>query len=255
MKICGTCGTQFPDDAVFCANCGTSLEDKKENTTVFNNAVNETNVLDSKKEKTLNKKTFAIVSAFVILLTVIVVLLLIIIKPIKGNSNTYNNNINNNIGNNVNSNTNNSIRKVKILSVSNNKGMTSQDAEVSYTGYEYLYQSEEPDESISIWHEGLCINGTLEYPDESFFDSYVGHGGELIDKNGNVVEYTDISERSNMEEYKHDLNYELSFYSDPFEKIFSVGLPDDIQPGIYTINIYQIYENNTTEMDIKIEVE
>ena len=27
MKICANCGTQVPDDAVFCNNCGSALTD------------------------------------------------------------------------------------------------------------------------------------------------------------------------------------------------------------------------------------
>ena len=132
--------------------------------------------------------------------------------------------------------TNAAKRSVYIISVTDTGGMTSYDAEARYDGYETELNCD--GETYYIIESGLCICGTLEYHDESFLESFESHGGGVYDSKGNSVREEGVS-----------------IFSDAHEKIFCVGLPDDISPGIYHIELYQFFGSDDIETSMTIGIE
>ncbi|MBE6817552.1 MAG: zinc ribbon domain-containing protein [Ruminococcaceae bacterium] len=140
---------------------------------------------------------------------------------------------------------------VRIITSSNDRGIVLKEAYVSFDGYEKTV-TDENNETYIAAAEGLCIYGTFEYNEN--YTGFIGHGGAILDENGNELSGKDISDHLN--ENSDALGrYDLTFLSDPDEKFFLVGLPDDIKPGKYTVELYQFFANDKDAfIDIDIEV-
>ncbi len=316
------CGSELPDEAVFCTNCGAACDDETESTavldeelvetarsstdveettvlsqddnegtTVLEENIEETTVLEMNRDRDEDKETTVLspsekekeaittvipnengfdeaVNGIISdvknhkkgIIVAIIAFILIVVVAIS--IAIWNSNRSDETG------TEQSIihtenskqevsdmpkdeRSVTIVSVTG-YGMNSNDATVSYNGYET--EVIDAGETYFIEASGLCLYGTLDYSNESFFSDYEGHGGKIYDSNGNEIEWSDITNHKNISENDYMSEYNLTFYSDPNDKVFCVGLPDDITPGTYTIELYQFFGSKETSLEIRINV-
>lgn len=231
--------------------------------------VKKTAVSDEKSEPTpKNKKPIIIISVVIALVLILAVIVTVIIK--NNNSvdysefQTFATDIDTDFlddttsasENADNDSSESSQRTVKITHIKNN-GMTSNDAEVSYDGF----SGEWTDTDDTTYEEvvsGLCIYGTLEYDKEPDLSKYDGKGGNIYDKNYKEIEWDSLSEKGKTlsEDELIDSPYVFSICTAPKEKMFCVGLPDDITPGTYIVDVTQWFGDEVyTSIDITIEVE
>ena len=142
--------------------------------------------------------------------------------------------------------------QVKIVSISNNGGMTSNDANLSQNGYKFTEKDDEGEYEVRT--QGLCIYGNLEYSADMSASVCKGTGGIVLDENGAEIDQDSLTNHAQEVKSSPESAYAFSFYSNSDSKRFLIGLPDDIKPGKYTLQIYQFFNDKDVFMDINIEV-